>query len=109
MDICEAVGRRLRQLRKNKGLSQEQMADAAGVNAKYYSEIERGKRNISLKVMERVSSNLGLTFKDFFQFPTDEELSPEAERVVALITDYLKSDDEDALRKIRIFLTEILD
>lgn len=109
MDICEAVGKRLRELRKNRGLSQEKMAETAGVNPKYYSEIERGKRNITLKVMDKISASLGITFRDFFQFPTDEKLSPEAEAVVVLITDYLKSNDEKALRRIRIFLTEILD
>ena len=74
MDICEVVGKRLRELRKLKGLSQEKMAEQAGVNAKYYSEIERGKRNITLKVMEKIADNLGITLEELFRFPARESL-----------------------------------
>jgi len=108
MDICEVVGKRLRELRKLKGLSQEKMAEQAGINAKYYSEIERGKRNITLKVMEKIADNLGITIAELFRFPGQETLSVCGEEVVALIISALKSKDEEMLRKIKIFLTEIL-
>jgi len=108
MDICEVVGQRLRELRKLKGLSQEKMAEQAGVNAKYYSEIERGKRNITLKVMEKIADNLGISIKELFRFPGQETFSVCGEEVVALIISALKSKDEEMLRKIKIFLTEIL-
>lgn len=108
MDICEVVGKRLRELRKLKGLSQEKMAEQAGVNAKYYSEIERGKRNITLKVMEKIADNLGITLEEFFRFPAREKFSACGEEVVALIISTLRSKDEESLRKIKTFLTEIL-
>ncbi len=109
MNICELVGERLRKLRKLKGLSQEKMAEQAGVNAKYYSEIERGKRNVTIKVLEKIATNLGVTFEDLFRFPLNERLSPKAEEVVALIIALLKSKDEKSFTKLKIFLTDILD
>ncbi len=85
------------------------MAELAGINAKYYSEIERGKRNITLRVMEKIAMNLGMTLEELFRFPTDEKLSPKGEEVVALIISLLKSKDEKSLAKLKIFLTDILD
>ena len=108
MDICEVVGKRFRELRKLKGLSQEKMAEQAGVNAKYYSEIERGKRNITLKVIEKITDNLGITLEELFRFPAREKFSACGEEVVALIISTLRSKDEESLRKIKTFLTEIL-
>lgn len=61
MDICGMVGKRLRELRKAKGLSQERLAELAGINPKYYSDVERGKRNITIKNLERIASQLGVS------------------------------------------------
>lgn len=109
MDICEVVGKRLRELRTLKGLSQEEMAELAGVNAKYYSEVERGKRNMTIRVMEKIVTNLGITLEELFRFPTNLKLSPLGEEVVALVISVLKSRDEKSLGKLKVFLTDILD
>jgi len=109
MDSCKTIGIRLRELRKLTGLSQEKMAEQAGVNVKYYSEIERGKRNITVKVLEKITTNLGVSLQDLFRFPADERRSPKGEEVVALIITLLKSKNEKSLTKLKIFLTDILD
>ena len=109
MDICKIIGIRLRELRKLKGLSQEKMAELAGVNVKYYSEIERGKRNVTIKVIEKITTNLGITMEELFRFPVDEKFSLKAEEIVALMISFLKSKDEKSLKKLKIFLTDIID
>ena len=109
MDICKVIGIRLRELRKLKGLNQEKMADLAGVNPKYYSEIERGQRNVTIKILEKITTNLDITLADLFRFPEDETLSQKGEEIMALITTLLKSKDEKSLAKLKIFLTDILD
>jgi len=67
MDIKEKFGIRLRTLRKEKGLSQEELALKSGLNRSYISGIEKGKRNVSLEVMEKLSESLSITIIDFFQ------------------------------------------
>lgn len=47
-EILKQFGRRLRVLRDERGLSQEVLAAEAGFSRSYYSEIELGKRNVSL-------------------------------------------------------------
>lgn len=44
--------RRLRTLRKEKGSTQVEMADALGIDRSYISDIERGKKNVCLPTME---------------------------------------------------------
>jgi transcriptional regulator with XRE-family HTH domain len=43
----ELLGKRIRALRKQKGMSQEQLAEQVGMSGKYLGEIERGQVNCS--------------------------------------------------------------
>jgi transcriptional regulator with XRE-family HTH domain len=65
-DIKATFGKRLRELREAKGLSQESLAHEAGLDRTYVSSVERGKRNISLENIERLANALGVRVKDLF-------------------------------------------
>ena len=52
------VGRNVRRLRQQKGLTQEQLAFEAKIDLTYMGGIERGKRNPSLMVMARIAQAL---------------------------------------------------
>ena len=54
-DIRERFGRRLRTLRKKEGLTQVELADYLGLRRTYVSEIESGKRNVSLVTLEVIA------------------------------------------------------
>jgi len=62
-------GRRLRQLRSARGLSQEELADLAGLDRTYVSGCERGKRNISLENIYRLASALGVDAAELLKEP----------------------------------------
>ena len=53
-------GRKLRLVRQERGYSQEQLADRAGLDRTYVSSCERGKRNISLENIWRLARALGV-------------------------------------------------
>lgn len=61
MTLIEIFGRNVRQARKDKGWTQEQLAFEAGVKRAYLSEVENGQRNVSLDVVEKLSQALGVT------------------------------------------------
>lgn len=46
--LLQFIGERIRQIRKAKGLTQEELAEKAGINASYMGTVERGDRNISI-------------------------------------------------------------
>jgi transcriptional regulator with XRE-family HTH domain len=65
-DIKARFGRRLRELRQARGLSQEELAFRAGLHRTYVSSAERGERNVSLVNLERLANALGVHIRDLF-------------------------------------------
>lgn len=59
-DIQEKVGKKVREIRKQKGLSQEELAFRSGLHRTYISDIERGDRNVSVKNIDRIARALGV-------------------------------------------------
>ncbi|WP_380056127.1 helix-turn-helix domain-containing protein [Falsihalocynthiibacter sp. SS001] len=60
MDICQRIGWNLRRLRKSCGMTQEDFAAESGFDRGYISGVERGVRNPSARVLERIASALGV-------------------------------------------------
>lgn len=61
-----AFGRRVRRLRRLRGLSQEGLALRCGLDRTYVGGVERGERNISLLNIHRIARGLGLPVRDLF-------------------------------------------
>lgn len=58
MDLCRRFGRNVKAARKGAGYSQETLADMAAVARSYMSDVERGARNPTLQVVERIADAL---------------------------------------------------
>ena len=66
MDIKKLIGLRIKELRNNKGLTQEKAAEIMGINSKYMSGIERGKANPTLNTLINLSNALEVEIGDIF-------------------------------------------
>lgn len=64
--ILLAFGHRVQELRKERNLSQEQLADLAGAHRTYIGMIERAEKNITLCNIERIAKALNMNIKDLF-------------------------------------------
>ncbi len=64
--ILLAFGQRVQKLRKERNLSQEQLADLAGVHRTYIGMIERAEKNITLCNIERIADALKVNIKELF-------------------------------------------
>jgi len=64
--IKKKFGNRLRELRQGKGLSQEALAFACGLDRTYIGGIERGERNPSLVNIYKIAEALGVSVKELF-------------------------------------------
>jgi XRE family transcriptional regulator, regulator of sulfur utilization len=63
--LYKNLGERIERLRKQKGLTQEQLAEKAGLHRAYFWDIENG-RNISVKTAYVISRALGVTLSELF-------------------------------------------
>jgi len=66
MDIKLRVGQRIRELRKKLKLSQEALAFKAEVDRTYITDVENGRRNISVEILEKIIIALEISISDFF-------------------------------------------
>ncbi|WP_282753508.1 helix-turn-helix domain-containing protein [Desulfuromonas thiophila] len=62
----QLFGAKLRLLRKEKGLSQEKLAELCSLDRTYIGGVERGERNIGLINILRISTALGISPKELF-------------------------------------------
>ena len=65
-DLFRAIGRRVRELRAGKGLSQEALAEKANLHRNYVGRVERGEPGVSLGVVAQLSGALGVSLAEFF-------------------------------------------
>lgn len=68
MDIRILVGKRVKELRNNIGISQEELADIAELDRTYITSVECGKRNISIVNIEKLAKALKVSLSEFFSF-----------------------------------------
>ena len=69
MDIKERLGKRLRELRNEIGLSQENFSFECELDRTYIASIERGKRNVSIVNIEKIAKAFNMSLSEFFNSP----------------------------------------
>ena len=72
--ILIRFGRAIRQLRNDKHISQEEFADMCGMHRSYMSDVELGKRNVSLENVEKIAIALEMTISQLFKVAEDAEI-----------------------------------
>lgn len=66
MDLPKAVGRRVRKLRSDMGVSQEELAARANLHRNYVGSVERGERDIGISALDALATALGVSLQEFF-------------------------------------------
>ena len=66
-DIRERFGYAVKIRRESLGLTQEDLAEKAGIHRTYLSDVERGARNLSLVNIERLASALSMSMSELFE------------------------------------------
>lgn len=97
-DGLRLIGKRIREIRIQRGLTQEIMAEKADVSIAHYSDIERGVTNFSVRILIRIAETLNVS--------TDELLRPDTHNTSAMfsrellhILDSCTSKEQEHIKK----------
>ncbi len=64
----EKLGKKVKKLRKQKGLTQEGLAEKLNISRTHMGHIEQGRKSPSLKLLSKLAKALGVKVKDIFPF-----------------------------------------
>lgn len=67
LELQKRFGSTIRRLRMNRGISQEAFADLCNLHRTYISDVELGKRNVSLENIKHIADALGIKVSDLFE------------------------------------------
>lgn len=87
--IQQNIGEKIRILRFQKGLSQEQLALHVGINTSYLGQVERGEKNPTIKTLEKIANGLDCTLENLIVTNVHSGTPTDKNAVLTLLT----SDD----------------
>jgi len=71
-DIIKRIGLNITIIREQRGLTQEKLAELAGLHRAYIGQIERGEKNIGLRNLEKIAKALNVSIKALLDSPFDK-------------------------------------
>jgi ribosome-binding protein aMBF1 (putative translation factor) len=74
--VTESVGRRVAELRRHRGLTQEELAVELGSTFQWVSQVESGSRNMTIHTLVKVANALGVVPTALFETPVAESRKP---------------------------------
>lgn len=102
MNVREAYGRKLRLFRKERRLSQEQLAEMAGCSTRAISNLERGLSGPGFDMLEKLASALNVPMRAFFEFTDTQGERSDMLALLLQAANALSDDDLTiALQQIR--------
>jgi transcriptional regulator with XRE-family HTH domain len=99
-DIQSHFGTAVRARRKHLGISQEELAERAGLHRTYVADVERGARNLSLGSIEKLAYALGISIPILFTH-AGGVVNQSADRVVDILL--VEDDPEEVAQTLKAF------
>ena len=107
MDSKLLLGRRIRRIRTELGLSQEELAFRCGMQASHIGFLERGQRNPTLDTLERIAAGLGISVCDLLNFDAAAHIQTYDEttnKILSLLLPLESSQKKQVLAIVRAFV-----
>ena len=107
--LVKLVGFNIKQIRKSKNMTQDELSEKCGLQTSYLAGVERGDRNITLQSLERIILGLEIPCTDFFRF---ENLDfnhnyLEKKELIVLLNNLIENKSEEEVRMILDIITNI--
>ena len=98
------IGERIRQLRNDLSLSIEDLANEAEISPSFLGEIERNTKKPSLQSLEKISTALGISLSELFNYPVESLDSSDSiflDKILVEVRDCSKAEQEALYRIIK--------
>jgi transcriptional regulator with XRE-family HTH domain len=96
--VYQQVGRRVREIRKRRGLTQSTLGERAGITPDYLGRIERGRGAVTLETLSRIAAALSTPLRQLLD--VEEIASASREEILKSIQSTLRKKGTEELRKI---------
>lgn len=93
LEIRQLIGLRIKQLRRARELSQEELSEKVGISSKYLSSIERGKENPTLDTFIRLALALNVEISELFNYMHEKSPGELRQTILSMI----KGSDKEKL------------
>ena len=103
MNVKELIGKRIKEARQARKLSQEALSEKVSLSAKYLSSIERGKENPTLETLIRLADALELEASELFNY---QHQKPSKE-LKELISRFMEEGHDEKLELMAKIMTAI--
>ena len=103
MDILKLFGKRIKELRKKSGLTQEQLSERLGLFPKQIGNIETGTCFTTINNLEKLSEQFGVEIKDLFDF----NYLQDRKQIINQINNILSQASDNELQKYYRILTAL--
>lgn len=106
-DLLQFVGNRIRDIRKSRNLSQQQLAEKADTHHSYIGDLERGNRNITLQSLEKIANALEVDVSELFAYQAELGKLGDQHQVLSEILHLLLQQSETHQQKVLRVLREV--
>lgn len=100
-ELVKRIGERIRRLRKEKSLSQEQLAELSGLHTNYVGQVERGEKNLTLETLEKMVLGLNISLEELFQYIGPMDKKDILGQIVELLVERPVEDQRMALSLLK--------
>src|SRR5208283_2638256 len=115
-NVRSLVGERIRNLRKERGWSQEELGEKADLHHTYVGAVERGEKNASIDTLDKIADALGIEIVDLFTLTKGKmnvdklrayiieevkESSPGMLKLIAVLIQTTRSEKAPASRRVK--------
>lgn len=110
-DVSKILGDKIREIRKNKNLSQEHVAYIASISPTHLGQIERGNKKPTIETVNKIAKALDVTLIDLFTFemPQNIEKNEKQSDNLQTINLLLKNMDERSLGEVLKSIKAMID
>lgn len=105
--LLKNIGARVRDIRKEKGFSQEQLGELAGVHYSYIGAVERGEKNFTMTTLGKIAAALKVDVLELLRYSEIDLGETNKQKDLQDIIDMLLRFSNEDLRKAKVILKEI--